>query len=625
MYQGNATAAPPDWDPGNPNAFVQFDVGYDLKADDHLWMTDGASTKDLIVTALMPTGIDIGGQIVYGVADPNSEVTLEHQGEMWTVTAGPDGNWSATLHTLARGSVALASQWDDNGDMTRIAFHIPSTRFTVWPEQNYLEGYEWPDGALVSISVAGKDACSTEVLATFPEWDPSNTFFSVNFPEGCTIEPSDLITLNFESLSFTHQVQELAITEVNLDNSTVAGTAVFDSEQYLLHTWIHEVDGSYMQLSAENGAWLAEFGLQGFNLQPGMGGRVELVDQASNATAIEWSIPKIEIKAFPMADVVWGYGWPEGSQVHLTLNGAADFVPPATVGPAPWGDPNDIMAYFDLTGYNLVPGDVVTLSGSGLEQTHTVRNLSVTAVDAVANTVTGTAEEELYVWVHGFDGTELHLTPQDGTWMADFGSIPFDLMDGMCGRAEIGDEAGNSTAADWCVPPPPRIVVQITDDWFRAENFTPNAELTFWVYEAEGGQLLRHPENTWQLDGSGYVTIGMWELAEYIDLVPGNYLVVSDGTITRKLVLEAFSFDIFDLTNGQLSGTAPEPFGRAVWVGIGWENDGWSMDVTTDGTGAWMADFGQPVPSDYQWVAAQIFDDDGDASEVRPAVTLPAE
>jgi hypothetical protein len=38
-----------------------------------------------------------------------------------------------------------------------------------------------------------------------------------------------------------------------------------------------------------------------------------------------------------------------------------------------------------------------------------------------------------------------------------------------------------------------------------------------------------------------------------------------------------------------------------------------------------MADFGQPVPSDYQWVAAQIFDDDGDASEVRPAVTLPAE
>ena len=53
-------------------------------------------------------------------------------------------------------------------------------------------------------------------------------------------------------------------------------------------------------------------------------------------------------------------------------------------------------------------------------------------------------------------------------------------------------------------------------------------------------------------------------------------------------------------------------------MGIGWENDSWSMDVATDGTGVWFADFGQPVPSDYWWVAAQIFDEDGDASELRP-------
>ena len=72
----------------------------------------------------------------------------------------------------------------------------------------------------------------------------------------------------------------------------------------------------------------------------------------------------------------------------------------------------------------------------------------------------------------------------------------------------------------------------------------------------------------------------------------------------------------FDLASGQLSGTAPEPYGRRVWVGIGWQDqDAWTMNVTTDGTGVWFADFGQPVPSDYWWVAAQIFDEDGDASE----------
>jgi hypothetical protein len=175
---------------------------------------------------------------------------------MWTVTVDADGKWSATLPTLARGSDALASQWDNDGDMTRIAFHIPNTRFTVWPEQNYLEGYEWPNSALISISVAGKDICSTEAVSGFPEWDPSNTFFSVNFPAGCVIGAGDRITLSFESLSLTHQIQELTIVDANFNADTVSGTAVFNPDQYTLHTWIHGVNEPYMQLSAQGGTWL---------------------------------------------------------------------------------------------------------------------------------------------------------------------------------------------------------------------------------------------------------------------------------------------------------------------------------------------------------------------------------
>lgn len=166
-------------------------------------------------------------------------------------------------------------------------------------------------------------------------------------------------------------------------------------------------------------------------------------------------------------------------------------------------------------------------------------------------------------------------------------------------------------------PPPARVTVQITDDWLRAENFTPNGQMSYWVYDAEGN-LLTHPEQTWQLDGDGYRTVGTWE-AEYIDLVPGYHLVVSDGVFTKEIVLEDLKFDAFNTASGQLLGRAPEPFGRDVWVGIGWENDGWSMNVPTDGWGSWLADFGKPVPNDYQWVAAQIFDPDGDASEVRPS------
>jgi hypothetical protein len=181
----------------------------------------------------------------------------------------------------------------------------------------------------------------------------------------------------------------------------------------------------------------------------------------------------------------------------------------------------------------------------------------------------------------------------------------------MAGRSQIYDEVGNGTAVDWYIPSP-RILVQISEDWFVGQEFAPNAEQSFQIYDAQGGTLL--------LSGSmcadEYGAAGIW-VGDQLDLVPGRYIVVSDGTATKDLVLEALTFDIFDTTRGFLQGTAPPPVHRRVWVGIGFEDGGWSMEVTTDPDGGWVADFGTPVPA-YQWVAAQVFDPDGDVSEVRP-------
>jgi hypothetical protein len=108
-----------------------------------------------------------------------------------------------------------------------------------------------------------------------------------------------------------------------------------------------------------------------------------------------------------------------------------------------------------------------------------------------------------------------------------------------------------------------------------------------------------------------------------MDIVPGNYVVVSDGTSTRDIVLEALTFDVFDTSVGLLRGTAPEPFGRTVSVGIGcWARDDLTMDVTTDENGAWTAEFGAPVPNDFGCVFAWVYDENGDVSEARPAYTV---
>jgi hypothetical protein len=331
---------------------------------------------------------------------------------------------------------------------------------------------------------------------------------------------------------------------------------------------------------------------------------------------VDWWVLNPRFVVFPEWEWFDGLDWPNGQTIAISVGGKPEC---ATEGIS--------TGFFFNGGFpegcDVLVGNEVTFTDGQAVRTHHVRSLAVTAADETEDTVTGTADAfaEIFVWPHA-TGEQVSVTAdENGNWQADFTGL-FDLAPNECGRSEIRDEAGNATAVDWCVPPPARLVVQITDDWFRAENFTPNGELTFWVYDAQDGNLLRHPENTWSLDNSGYVTVGMWELTEYLDLVPGNYVVVSDGVMERDIVLEALAFDVFDASLGTLQGTAPEPFGRTVWVGVGFENDAWTMEVTTGSTGDWSADFGAPVPGDYQWVAAQIFDVDGDASEARPALII---
>lgn len=214
-----------------------------------------------------------------------------------------------------------------------------------------------------------------------------------------------------ESLSFTHQVQELAIVDVDLEAETVGGTAVFDPEQYMLHTWIHGMDGSYMQLSTEGENWLADFGSRGIDLQKGMGGRVELVDQASNATAVEWWIPKPSVTIYPDAQWFDGWGWSDERMVTLTVEGKED----CTVTLQP--DGGEFFGKF-AEGCFVVADDVVAFADGANTVEHRVRNLAIMKVDKDTGIVTGTADagEIVNVWVWDLDGSNLEVTSVDGEW-----------------------------------------------------------------------------------------------------------------------------------------------------------------------------------------------------------------
>lgn len=439
-----------------------FGEGCDIEIGNTVIFSNGEIIRTHTVRNLAINKVDMDNNTVFGTADGEAVIYVwpHATGEHIVATADGEGNWQANFSgqfDLVPRECGRSEVRDETGNATAVDWCAPNTRFTVFPEWNYLEGYEWPYGEVVSISVAGKEACSSNVEPGFPEGDPWNTFFSVNFSGDCLVEAGDLITLSSGSLNFTHQVPELFITEIDLDNDILTGTAIFDPELYVIHTWIHELDGSYMQLSAESGAWLADFGSQGFDLQPGMGGRVELVDQASNATAVEWYIPNPHFYVFPEWDYIIGWEWPAGTFVHAEVyhpngNEGPDCVATAEMAHPEWSEEEYVAEFFLSETCDIQPGDFVYLTDGFLDREHIVFPLQVTTFDHGADIIGGIAEPgiEVNAWVHGEDSTfQVVMPDKDGNWMVDFS--PFNLEPGMEGRVEQFDEDGDATSVDWSV------------------------------------------------------------------------------------------------------------------------------------------------------------------------------
>ena len=158
----------------------------------------------------------------------------------------------------------------------------------------------------------------------------------------------------------------------------------------------------------------------------------------------------------------------------------------------------------------------------------------------------------------------------------------------------------------------PRIIASESGDWFWTTDFAGEADLSFSIYESQDADAILLWSGSQTADASGFVNV-----APGFDLLPGNYLVVSDGISTKGVVLEPISMDVFDVQKDIMAGTAPA--GREVRAAAGpqdWQAEIW---VTADPDGTWVADFNtihfNITEAMRTWSYAQIFDDDWDANE----------
>ncbi len=605
--------------------WVRFDFAgvYDVKPGDVVTLSEGTISRTYTVENLAITGVHEVEDTVSGTAEEGETVYVwpHATGQQIEATASSEGAWEVDftgIFDLVPGACGRSEVRDATGNSTAVDWCIPNPHFSAFPEWESIEGWDWPLGATIHLTIddpatgTNPDYEDDQQVVVTP-WDPNVRWVQFNFNGQYDMKVGDVVTLTDGPTPRTYTVRNLSITGVDPDTEIVSGMA---DEGATVYVWPHATGQQLTMTAGSRGSWEADFtGI--FDIAPGEGGRAEVRDDTGNATAVDWYVLKPHFAVFPEWEYIEGWEWPAGAVVHLTIDDPATLQSPDYSGdepvvPTPW-DPNQLWVQFNFANtYDMKPGDIVSLDDGVTARAHTVRNLGVTAVDESADTVAGTAEagETVHVWPHA-TGQQLQvMADAAGVWLADFSGV-FDLVGGEGGRSEVRDEQGNSTAVDWYVPNP-RFVVFPEWEWFDGLDWPDGATVTITV---DG-----KPECTTAQQSPGFFFNGSF--GEGCDLVIGDTVTFTDGVTTRTHTVRNLSVsDANAETDTVLGGADPGATVR-VWPH---GHDQYTLEITAFDDGTWSADFGSVgfnlVPGIYG--RSQVEDEDGNATAVDWGVPLP--
>ena len=522
--------------------------GLDLVDGNYLVISDGLNSKEVILRQISVTIFDPDNEIMAGYAPAGSEVWAaagpqEWQERLMAMADSETGWWWADYKTIGfdileeyRGW-SSAAIYDEDGDANEGSTPPPplNPHFIIFPEWEWYDGLDWPDGATVTITVVGKeDPCT----ATQESW---GYFFNGGFPEGCDVVTGDTVRMTDGTTIREHVVQNLAVTGWDVDADTVSGTA---DEGAQLYVWPHEHDDALQTpVAGPGGSWTADFSGVPFDLDYNQGGRAMIYGEMGNATAVDWHIYNPHFIIFPEWEWYDGSDWPDGATVTITVVGKED---PCTATQESWG-------YFFNGGFpegcDVVTGDTVRMTDGTTIREHVVQNLAVTGWDVDADTVSGTADEgaQLYVWPHEHDDAlQTPVAGPGGSWTADFSGVPFDLDYNQGGRALIYGEMDNATAVDWYIPEPPHMWIWIEWNSVDGHGWGLYEDVTLTINGSE--HVLT--QNT------GYGTSLSFDVgAAGHDIVPGDLVQMTNGVVTKEMLVPPLTITDYDLGANTVSGT----------------------------------------------------------------------
>ena len=170
----------------------------------------------------------------------------------------------------------------------------PGAFLIAFPENEAVEGWEWPEGAVVHLAIddpttAASPDFERDGIMAVTTWGDPRIYVCFDFAGKYDLKARDIVTVTDGATGRTHVVRNLSVKAVDVASDTVAGTA---DAGVVIQVWPHEFDptATVPAMAGDDGAWLANFTGR-FDLAAGTGGRSRILDEAGNATAVNWTAP----------------------------------------------------------------------------------------------------------------------------------------------------------------------------------------------------------------------------------------------------------------------------------------------------------------------------------------------
>jgi hypothetical protein len=592
----------------DPEGSFNFNLwgAFDLQRGQVVTVTDGTTTKSHQVLNLYAEAVDVAADTVTGRADPGAEVRVSawgnDTGASIDVTADGSGVWTADFSgvtDLTADSDGTAQQTDEDGDSTWDSWATPS--FEASPDDDWVSSTSpWSPGSSVTLTIEDGGGLAYSDSQTV---DPEGRF-NFDLWNAFDLERGQVVTVTDGTTTKSHQVLDLYADVVDVAADTVTGRADPGAE---VRVWVHETGAGVDATADGSGVWTADFSGVA-DLTATSNGNSQQTDEDGDATWDFWATPSFEVS--PDDERVQSLSrWSPGSTVTLTVEdgGEVVYTDSQTVDPEGW------FNFSPGGALDLQRGQVVTVTDGTTTKSHQVLNLYADVVDVAADTVTGRADPgaEVRVWVDDTDAVINVTADGSGSWTADFSGVS-DLTYASRGNSQQTDEDGDATWDSWSTP---SFQVEPDDDRIGSMTpWTPGSTVTLTIEEGGGAAY----SGSQTVDSRGSFNVS---LSGQFDIRSGQVVTVTDGTITKSLLLTNPDLTETDVAADRVSGTAEPLATLEVRAAPNSWSEGSTREVTADAAGVWTADFSIPsggfpsVDLDATTVVSVYErDDDGDAT-----------